>query len=143
MNYQKIIDYPASYQFHRKEADMLTILVVEDEPNVRKLVAVNLLQRGYEVLEAENGQKALDLLNAQSPSLVILDIKLPDLSGWNILDYMVTVPALSDLPVLVMSATPLEPAVVLNKYPCIVDILVKPFNTTRLVGLIQTTLAKN
>jgi len=46
--------------------DMATILIVEDEPNVRKLVAVNLVQRGHQVLEAENGQQALEHLNAKS-----------------------------------------------------------------------------
>lgn len=143
MNYPKITDSPARYQLQGKEVDMSTILVVEDEPNVRKLVVVNLLQRGYKVVEAENGQKALNVLSAQKPSLVILDIKLPDLSGWDILDYMTTVPAFSNLPVLVMTATPLDHPIVLNKYPCIVEILVKPFNTSRLVGLIQNTLAKN
>ena len=65
---------------------MSTILVVEDEPNVRKLVVVNLIQRGYRVVEAENGQGAWKQLNAQKPALMILDIKLPDMMGWEILD---------------------------------------------------------
>ncbi len=122
---------------------MSTILVVEDEPNVRKLVAVNLVQRGHRVLEAENGQQALEHLNDQKPALLILDIKLPDLSGWDILDYLSSVPVLStDLPVLVMTASPVDQNIILNQYPCVVDILVKPFNTDKLIAAVQRSLLK-
>jgi two-component system, OmpR family, alkaline phosphatase synthesis response regulator PhoP len=137
------LNTPARHQFQRKEVDMSTILVVEDESNVRKLVVVNLVQRGYKVLQAENGQAALDCLNSDVPKLIILDIKLPDFSGWRILDYLATKPAFSNVPVLVMTATPLDPQMVLNQYPRIIDILVKPFNTARMITLVQKTLAKN
>ena len=123
--------------------DMATILIVEDEPNVRKLVAINLVRRGHQVLEAENGQQALEYLNSQKPALLILDIKLPDLSGWDILDRITTVPALStDLPVLVMTASPVDQNTILNQYPCVAEIIIKPFNTDRLITAIQRVLLK-
>jgi two-component system response regulator AdeR len=123
--------------------DMATILIVEDEPNVRKLVAVNLVQRGHQVLEAENGQQALEHLNGQRLALLILDIKLPDLSGWDILDRIITVPALStNLPVLVMTASPVDQNTILNQYPCVAEIIIKPFNTDRLIKAIQRVLLK-
>jgi len=122
---------------------MATILVVEDEKNVRKLVTVNLIQRGYTVLEAENGQKALNYLNQQKPALLILDIKLPDISGWDILDQLAALPGLStNLPVLVMTATPVDQNTVLNQYPSIVEILVKPFNTDKLIAAVQRALSR-
>lgn len=117
---------------------MATILVVEDEPNVRKLVTVNLLQRGYRVLEAENGQQAFEHLSNKKPDLLILDIKLPDMTGWDILDQIDNIPNVpKDLPILVMTATPLDQNSILKRYPCIVEILVKPFNTDKLVSIIQ------
>jgi DNA-binding response OmpR family regulator len=120
---------------------MSTILVVEDEPNVRKLVTVNLVQRGYRVLEAENGQQTWEHLRHQKPDLLILDIKLPDLTGWDILDELGNIPNVpKDLPVLVMSATPVDQNHMLEKYPCIVEILVKPFNTNRLITIVQKIL---
>ena len=123
---------------------MSKILVVEDEPNVRKLVAVNLIKRGHQVLEAENGQKALEHLYEQKPELVVLDIKLPDLSGWEILDRLQSLKALpSDLRVLVMTATPVDPDVVLRKYPHVTEILVKPFNLDMLIAATQRALKKN
>jgi DNA-binding response OmpR family regulator len=121
---------------------MATILVVEDEKNVRKLVTVNLIQRGHRVLEAENGQEALQHLNQQKPELLILDIKLPDLSGWDILDQLATFPSLStNLPVLVMTATPVDQNTVLNQYPSIVEILIKPFNTDKLIVAVHRALS--
>jgi CheY-like chemotaxis protein len=126
-----------------KTMDISTILVVDDEPNVRKLVTVNLVQRGYQVLEAENGQQALEQLHSQKPAVMVLDIKLPDITGWDILDHITTAPALStDLPVLVMTASPVDPNIVLNQYPCVVDILVKPFNTVKLLTAVQRALLK-
>ncbi len=122
---------------------MATILVVEDEPNVRKLVAVNLIQRGHQVLEAENGQQALEQLNDQKPALMVLDIKLPDITGWDILDRITTAPSLfTNLPVLVMTASPVDHNIVVNQYPCVVEILVKPFNTAKLLTAVQRALLK-
>jgi len=118
---------------------MLTILVVEDEKNVRKLVTVNLVQRGYKVLEAENGQEAWKHLNQQKPALLILDIKLPDLSGWDILDELAT--RSENFPVMIMTAMPVDQNSVLNQYPNIVEILVKPFNTDKLIDAVQHALS--
>ncbi len=123
---------------------MPTILVVEDEPNVRKLVAVNLVQRGHQVLEAENGQQALEHLYNQKPALLVLDIKLPDLSGWDILDRLAGIPTLpGDFPVLIMTATPVDPNIILSQYPSVVEILVKPFNVDKLIAVVQRVLSKN
>jgi len=123
---------------------MSTILVVEDEPNVRKLVTVNLAQRGYRVLEAGNGQEAREQLNNQKIALLILDIKLPDLSGWDLLDELSSIESLStDFPVLVMTATPVNRNTVLNQYPSVFEILVKPFDIDKLITAIQHALLES
>ena len=57
------------------------ILVVEDEPDIRKLVHYNLTQDHYKVLEAESGDQALKLIQRDKPSLVILDLMMPGMSG--------------------------------------------------------------
>ena len=125
-----------------KKSNMSTILVVEDEPNVRKLVIVNLIKRGYQVLEAENGQQALTHLYRQKPALMILDVKLPDLTGWEILDHLTTTPDLSPyFPVLVMTASQVDHSAMLQQYPSVIEILVKPFNTDRLITAIQRALS--
>jgi two-component system KDP operon response regulator KdpE len=60
------------------------ILVVDDEPPIRKLLRMGLTSQGYEVLEASNGRLALELL-AKKPALVILDLGLPDIDGLELL----------------------------------------------------------
>jgi two-component system KDP operon response regulator KdpE len=123
---------------------MATILVVEDEANVRKLVAVNLVQRGHRVLEAESGEQAMKHLYEETPALMVLDIKLPDLSGWDMLDRLAEVPALPvDIPVLVMTASPVDQNIILNEYPTVVEILIKPFNIDRLIAAVQRVLLMN
>ena len=65
-------------------ASPLKILVIDDEPPIRKLLRMGLTTQGYEILEAQNGRKSLELL-AQKPDLVILDLGLPDMEGQELL----------------------------------------------------------
>jgi two-component system, OmpR family, KDP operon response regulator KdpE len=63
------------------------VLVVDDEPPIRKLLRMGLSTQGYEILEAPNGRTALELM-AQTPDLVILDLGLPDMQGLELLRTM-------------------------------------------------------
>jgi two-component system, OmpR family, KDP operon response regulator KdpE len=65
----------------------LKVLVVDDEPPIRKLLRMGLSTQGYEILEASNGKVSLDLLS-QNPDLVILDLGLPDMQGLELLRMM-------------------------------------------------------
>ncbi|MFO0985650.1 MAG: response regulator, partial [Planctomycetota bacterium] len=62
----------------------IKVLIVDDEPPIRKLLRMGLASQGYEVLEAPNGRSALELL-AKKPALVILDLGLPDVDGHDLL----------------------------------------------------------
>jgi len=61
------------------------IVLVEDEEPLRKIIARNLQARGYQVVEAASGEAALAAICAQPPALLLLDINLPDRSGWDVL----------------------------------------------------------
>ena len=123
---------------------MSTILVVEDEANVRKLVVVNLTSRGYVVLEAKDVQQALTHLRATAPDLMVLDIKLPDLTGWDLLGEIAHDPAIElSFPVLVMTASIMEAQVDRDRYPNVVDILIKPFSAMKLVAAVERALHSN
>ncbi len=125
----------------RERSNMATVLVVEDEPNVRKLVAVNLISRGYTVLEATNVPQALDHLHTIMPDLMVLDIKLPEMTGWDLLNQLAADPTLTvNFPVLVMTASIMEAQVDRDRYPNIVDVLIKPFSATRLMAAIERAL---
>jgi CheY-like chemotaxis protein len=123
---------------------MSTILVVEDEANVRKLVTVNLTSRGYVVLEAKDVQQALTHLRTTAPDLMVLDIKLPDLTGWDLLAEIAHDPAIElSFPVLVMTASIMEAQVDRDQYPNVVDILIKPFSAMKLVSAVERALRSN
>jgi two-component system KDP operon response regulator KdpE len=122
-------------------SDVTTVLVIEDEPNVRKLVTVNLISRGYTVLEATNVPQALDLLCTATPDLMILDIKLPEMTGWDLLVQIAADPNMAvKFPVLVMTASIMEAQVDRDRYPNVSDVLIKPFSATRLMTAIERAL---
>ena len=128
-------------QIIREQSDMAIVLIVEDEPNVRKLVAVNLVGRGYTILEAANVPQALDHLSTTPPDLVILDIKLPELTGWDLLAQIAANPATAaKFPVLVMTASIMDAQIDRAQYPNIADVLIKPFSATRLLTAIERAL---
>lgn len=83
---------------------MHTVLVVEDDSDIRELFGEVLTQAGYHVVEAENGQEALDFLRDHRPCLVLLDLMMPVLSGPELLEIMAEDERLASLPVVVVSA---------------------------------------
>ncbi|HEY1416375.1 MAG TPA: response regulator [Myxococcaceae bacterium] len=79
-------------------------LVVEDHPDARALVRTYLLAMGVEVVDVAEGRSAIRALQAGRPDLVCLDLMLPELSGFEVCEYMRSNPELRDIPILVMSA---------------------------------------
>lgn len=81
------------------------VLIVEDDKSIRESLVDLLQDEGYKTLEAANGQEALDTLRVVRPSLMLLDLMMPVMNGWQLLDAMKKDPALSDLPVVILSAS--------------------------------------
>ncbi len=65
---------------------MAKILLVDDEPTIQKLVKADLVARGYEVVVASDGEEAMRQVRGEIPDLVILDLRIPKVSGWEVLD---------------------------------------------------------
>jgi len=78
------------------------ILVIEDEPNIQKLARVNLTTSGYEVLIAANGEEGLRLAEAEKPDLILLDLMLPGMSGWEVLNNLRAMPDVEKAPVVII-----------------------------------------
>src|SRR5579859_2255236 len=118
---------------------MPTVLIVEDEEHIRDLVTINLNKRGYQTLEAGNVQDGLDLLNRNRPDLLILDIRMPDASGWDLLRTIDSKQCLAKVPVVIMTASTLKMG---NEYlySNVVGKLIKPFTIAELVQMIGTSL---
>ena len=120
---------------------MENVLVVEDEANILKLVSVNLLCRGYHVTEAKNGTEALNLLRYKLPSLMVLDIKLPDFTGWELLKQIKYDPKIkAEVPVLIMTASITDAYVDLAAFPSVIAVLIKPFSSVKLVSAVEHAL---
>jgi len=82
-----------------------TILVVDDDTDCRELLADLLSNQGYVVVCAKNGREALDCINASPPALMILDLMMPVMSGWELLERQKNDPNLESLPVVVLTAS--------------------------------------
>jgi CheY-like chemotaxis protein len=88
-----------------------TVLLVEDDLDIRDVLQDVLEGEGYDVIPAANGKQALDFLTLNDPpgaDLVILDLMMPLISGWEVLEQMARNPRLVDIPVIVVSAVARE-----------------------------------
>ena len=84
--------------------DATTILYIEDNIDNRTLVRRVLQIEGYRVMEAESGFKAFELLRSEVPDLVLMDINLPDMDGYEITTRLKQMPSLARVPVIAMTA---------------------------------------
>ena len=121
----------------KKKAVHETVLVVDDDPDVRESLSELLDEKGYFVLQAENGRKALDVLKkvARTPCMVVLDLAMPVLDGHEFLKHRAVDPVLRHIPVVVVSGNP-EPARPLEG---IEAYLQKPLEADRLLEIIRRT----
>jgi two-component system KDP operon response regulator KdpE len=115
----------------------LKILVVDDEPPIRKLLRMGLTSQGYEVLDAPNGKAALDLL-ARKPDLVILDLGLPDIDGLELLRRMRH--RQEGLPIVVLSSRGDEAGKVAALDLGADDYVTKPFGMDELFARMRAAL---
>ncbi len=83
--------------------------MVEDIPNVLELLEVTLRFQGYEVISAHNGQEALDILEKETPALIISDILMPKLDGFSMIQKLRSNPKTQNIPVIFLSATYVTP----------------------------------
>jgi CheY-like chemotaxis protein len=110
-----------------------TVLIVEDDNFIRQFIVINIKMRGYEALEAQSAQEGLDLLKIQPPQLLILDIKLPGMTGWEMLKAIDDDPVLPKVPVIVITASSFPNQGDDYLYSNIVEKLTKPFDAAALV----------
>jgi two-component system KDP operon response regulator KdpE len=118
-------------------ASPLKVLVVDDEPPIRKLLRMGLSTQGYEILDAPNGKTALALLESR-PDLVILDLGLPDIQG---LDLLAMIRARNDaVPIIVLSSRGDEAGKVRALDLGADDYLTKPFGMEELLARMRAAL---
>ena len=120
---------------------MKRVLVVDDEPDIALICRLTLTLAGFEVDERGNGEDALSYLATETPDVVLLDLRLPDLSGWEVLDRLRDGGRLSDLSVILFSAhaSAAQSAV---EAGC-VSFISKPFTPDELVKEVEAAIGRN
>jgi two-component system phosphate regulon response regulator PhoB len=111
----------------------LTVLVVDDEQDLRELVDFNLRQAGYKTRQAAGGAAALASCNRERPDILILDLNLPDVSGLDVCRTLRAQPANADLPILMLTARGGEIDRVVGFEAGADDYVTKPFSVRELV----------
>jgi CheY-like chemotaxis protein len=86
------------------KVDKRIVMVVEDDHLIRQVIAEALEEEGFEVVEAANGKEALEALRNVRPALILLDLMMPVMNGWEFRRAQLEDPAISDIPVIVLSA---------------------------------------
>lgn len=119
---------------------MGNILIVEDDPNIRKLVRVNLTKRGYSVSEAEDSHQAIAYFQAEPIDLVLLDLMLPGLSGVDVCKW---IRERSDVPIIILSARLEEDLKVAALDAGADDYVTKPFGSEELLARVRAFLRRS
>jgi DNA-binding response OmpR family regulator len=116
------------------------ILVVEDDPNILRQIEFNLQSHGYGVETATNGVEALKKMMLKRPSLLITDIMMPEMDGYELVSSLRRDDQLSDLPVIMLTARTQDNDVT-QGYTSGTDLyLTKPFNPIELIRFVQRIL---
>jgi DNA-binding response OmpR family regulator len=116
------------------------ILVVDDESDIRGLVHELLKRAGHDVIEAADGNDGLKRFYADKPDLVILDVQMPGLDGWGVLD---RIRELSDVPVIMLTARAEEMDKVRGLRAGADDYVTKPFGRQELLARVEVHLRRN
>jgi DNA-binding response OmpR family regulator len=117
------------------------ILIADDEPNILISLEYLMKREGYEVLLARDGQEALDTLRRERPRLVLLDVMMPRMSGFEVCQAMRADDALRDTLVLMLTAKGRDTDIAKGMGVGADGYMTKPFSTQELVSKVRTMLA--
>jgi two-component system alkaline phosphatase synthesis response regulator PhoP len=121
---------------------MAKILIAEDERDIRDLVAFTLRFAGHEVFTASNGEEAVELAPRVNPDLILMDVRMPRMTGYEACKIMKADPDLMDIPVVFLSAKGQENEIQQGMDSGAEDYLLKPFAPDQLTSRVKTILAK-
>lgn len=122
--------------------EKMQVLLVEDEPAQREVLAYNLEAEGYTVRSADNGEEAMMLIDEAAPDLIILDWMMPLLSGIEVCRRVKTRPETRNIPVIMLSARSEEVDAVRGLDTGADDYIVKPYNLRELMARVRTQLRR-
>lgn len=119
------------------------VVCIEDEPEMIDLVKLILSRKGYQVVGAMGGREGLEAIQAQKPDLVLLDLMMPDMDGWEVYQKMKANDATKSIPVIVVTAKAQSIDKVLGLHIAKVDdYITKPFGPQELLESVEAVLAR-
>ncbi|KZD49932.1 Phosphate regulon transcriptional regulatory protein PhoB (SphR) [Bacillus cereus] len=116
-----------------------TIMVVDDEKEIRELIAIYLKNEGYRVLQAEDGEEGLELLKKNEVHLIVLDIMMPKIDG---IHMCMKVREIAEMPIIMLSAKTQDMDKILGLTTGADDYVTKPFNPLELIARIKSQLRR-
>jgi two-component system phosphate regulon response regulator PhoB len=119
-----------------------TILVVEDDENIQQLVGYNLAKAGFHVVYADNGEQALSQIKREKPELIVLDLMLPGLSGFEVCKLVRKDPKTKSLPIVMLTAKSEENDMAAGLDLGADDYITKPFSPKILISRIKAALRR-
>jgi len=118
------------------------ILVVDDEPTIVRLMEFILARQGHEMIVAVNGEEALEKIQSQRPDLVLLDIMMPRIDGYEVAQRLRADPATAALPIIMLSAKAQDEDIRKGVEVGIDEYITKPFTPDYLVQVVAKYLAR-
>ena len=121
---------------------MAKILIAEDERDIRDLIAFLLRFAGYEVVTASNGEEAVRLAPKENPDLILMDVRMPRMTGYDACRLIKAEPRLKDIPVVFLSAKGQENEIQTGLVAGAEEYLLKPFAPDQLIERVRSILSK-
>lgn len=120
-----------------------TALVVDDDPDIRKVIGAYLTKLGFQVSYASDGRKAIEQLDLARPTLLCVDLMLPESSGYDVCDHVRNSATLRGLPILMISARTMPEDRAYAEELGVRRYLAKPFTQAQFVAHVKETLAQD
>ncbi|MGA2502879.1 MAG: response regulator [Anaerolineales bacterium] len=125
------------------EINTKVILCIEDEQEMIDLIRLILSRRGFEILGANGGKEGLEMIRKNHPDLVLLDLMMPEMDGWEVYQQMKADETTRDIPVIVVTAKAQSIDKVLGLHIAKVDdYIAKPFSPQELLASVDTVLGR-
>jgi DNA-binding response OmpR family regulator len=121
---------------------MTKILIAEDERDIRDLITFTLQFAGYEVMSASNGEEAVSKARQETPDLILMDVRMPRMTGYEACAVMKADPRLKNVPIIFLSAKGQDSEIQTGLQAGAEEYLLKPFAPDQLTQRIQAVLQK-
>jgi two-component system, OmpR family, alkaline phosphatase synthesis response regulator PhoP len=113
------------------------ILTCDDEKHIVRLIQVNLERQGYEVITAYNGAECLERVASDKPDLIVLDVMMPEMTGFEVLEKLKANPETENIPVIMLTARAHDADVLRGWQSGVECYLTKPFNPMELIAFVK------